>query len=79
MANELARHGAAVRIVDRAPAPPVTPRALVVMPRSLEIFDDLGVIDDAIAADNPATAVTITFKTKKVRVDIAGVLPTRGW
>ena len=74
MANELARHGVAVRIVDRAPAPSVTSRALVVMPRSLEIFDDLGVIDEAIAAGNPAAAVTVTFKTRKVRIDFGGVL-----
>ncbi|MET0758718.1 MAG: FAD-dependent monooxygenase [Mycobacterium sp.] len=66
-ANELVRHGTAVRIIDRAPVPPITSRALVVMPRSLEIFDDMGLIDDAIAAGNPATAITITFTNKKVR------------
>ena len=74
IANELVRHGAAVRIIDRAPVPPITSRALVVMPRSLEIFDDMGVIDEAIAAGNPATAITITFANKKVRFDVAGLL-----
>ena len=77
VANELARHGVAVRIIDREPAPPITSRALVVQPRSLEIFDDMGVIDEAIAAGNPATALTITFKRKKVRMDIAGLLTGR--
>ena len=74
IANELVRHGAAVRIIDRAPVPPITSRALVVMPRSLEIFDDMGLIDEAIAAGNPATAITITFTNKKVRFDVAGLL-----
>ncbi|HEX3546808.1 MAG TPA: FAD-dependent monooxygenase, partial [Mycobacterium sp.] len=47
MADELARHGVAVRIIDRAPEANVTSRALVVMPRTLEIFDAIGVIDQA--------------------------------
>ena len=50
MANQLARQGTTVRIIDSAPAPPITSRALVVMPRTLEIFDDMGVINEAIAA-----------------------------
>jgi 2-polyprenyl-6-methoxyphenol hydroxylase-like FAD-dependent oxidoreductase len=74
MANELARHGASVRIIDRAREPATTSRALVVMPRSLEIFDDIGVIDAALAAGNPVKGLTITFKNKKVRMDVAGML-----
>src|ERR1700736_491122 len=76
MAIELARHGVAVRIIDREPQPPITSRALVVQPRTLEIFDDMGVIDEAISAGNPSTAVTVTFrkKNKKVLFDIAGLL-----
>jgi 2-polyprenyl-6-methoxyphenol hydroxylase-like FAD-dependent oxidoreductase len=74
MANELARHGVAVRIIERAPEPHVTSRALVVMPRSLEIFDDMGVVDQAIEAGNPVPGLTITFKNKKVVMDIDGLL-----
>ncbi|OSC37223.1 FAD-dependent monooxygenase [Mycobacterium decipiens] len=74
MANELTRHGVAVRIIDREPAPLRTSRALVVQPRTLEIFDDMGVIDEALAAGNPATSLTIAFKKKKVQLDLAGVL-----
>ncbi|SOJ55581.1 Pentachlorophenol 4-monooxygenase [Mycobacterium simulans] len=74
LANELTRHGVAVRIVDREPAPLTTSRALVVQPRTLEVFDDMGVIDEALAAGSPATSLTIAFRNKKVRVDLAGVL-----
>jgi 2-polyprenyl-6-methoxyphenol hydroxylase-like FAD-dependent oxidoreductase len=74
MALELARHGVDVRIIDRAPAAPTTSRALVVMPRTLEIFDDMGVVDEAIDAGNRADALTITFKDRKVRMDITGLL-----
>ena len=74
VANELARHGVRHRIIDRGPAPATTSRALVVQPRTLEIFDDIGVIDQAIAAGNPATDLTITFAKKSVELDIAGQL-----
>jgi 2-polyprenyl-6-methoxyphenol hydroxylase-like FAD-dependent oxidoreductase len=74
VANELARHGVPPRIIDRAPAPATTSRALVVMPRTLEIFDDMGVIDDAKSAGNDATVLTITFKNKKMRMDFTGLL-----
>ncbi|WP_314174005.1 FAD-dependent monooxygenase [Streptomyces winkii] len=74
VAHELARNGVAARVIDRAPAPATTSRALVVMPRSLEIFDDMGVIEDAVAAGNSAAAFTVTFKNKKVRMDVADLL-----
>ena len=74
VANELARHGVPPRIIDRAPAPATTSRALVVQPRTLEIFDDIGVIDQAIAAGDSASGLTITFATKAVELDFAGQL-----
>ncbi|OEV06323.1 2-polyprenyl-6-methoxyphenol hydroxylase [Streptomyces nanshensis] len=74
VAHELARHGVPARIIDRAPAPATTSRALVVMPRTLEIFDDIGVIGEATAAGNRADAITVTFRNKKVRMDFADLL-----
>ncbi|MEU4181508.1 FAD-dependent monooxygenase [Streptomyces sp. NPDC026589] len=50
LACDLARRGAAVRIVDRSPAPPRTSRAKGPNPRSLEILDDLGVVEEVLAA-----------------------------
>src|ERR1700752_2160040 len=74
VANELARHGLRPRIVDKAPAPATTSRALVIQPRTLEIFDDIGVIDQAIAAGNSAADLTITFAEKTVHLGFAGQL-----
>ncbi len=74
VANELARHGVPPRIIDRGPAPATTSRALVVQPRTLEILDDIGVIDQATAAGNPAAELTITFAKKVVELDIADQL-----
>ncbi|MFJ6610530.1 FAD-dependent oxidoreductase [Streptomyces sp. NPDC091289] len=50
LACDLARRGADVRIVDRSPAPPRTSRAKGPNPRSLEILDDLGVVEEVLAA-----------------------------
>ena len=74
MANELARHGVRPRIIDRGSAPATTSRALVVQPRTLEVFDDIGVIEQAIAAGEPASDLTITFAEKTVALDFAGQL-----
>jgi 2-polyprenyl-6-methoxyphenol hydroxylase-like FAD-dependent oxidoreductase len=74
VANELARHGVTPRIVDRGPAPATTSRALVVQPRTLEICDDIGVIDAAMAAGQPVDALTIVFRNRQVRMDVSGLL-----
>jgi 2-polyprenyl-6-methoxyphenol hydroxylase-like FAD-dependent oxidoreductase len=74
MANELARHGVRPRIIDRGSAPATTSRALVVQPRTLEIFDDIGVVEQAIAAGDPASELTITFAEKTVELEFAGQL-----
>ncbi|MFJ2851980.1 FAD-dependent monooxygenase [Streptomyces rubiginosohelvolus] len=50
LACDLARRGAAVRIVDRSPVPPRTSRAKGPNARSLEILDDLGVAEAVLAA-----------------------------
>src|SRR6476620_6739395 len=74
LANELARHGVRPRVIDRGPAPATTSRALVVQPRTWEIFDDIGMVAQAIAADTSASSVTITFAQKTVELDFADQL-----
>ncbi len=43
LAADLLRRGVAVRLVDRAAAPSPTSRATSLTPRTLEVFDDLGI------------------------------------
>ncbi|WP_336083944.1 FAD-dependent monooxygenase [Nocardia sp. SSK8] len=50
LAIDLARRGIAVRIVDRAAAPFVGSRGDGIQPRTLEVFDDLGVLPAVLAA-----------------------------
>ena len=49
LAIELARRGVGVRIVDSAPAFPAASRGDALAPRTLEIFEDLGVLDEVLA------------------------------
>jgi len=50
LACDLARRGVAVRVVDRAPEFPAGSRGKGLSPRSLEVFDDLAVIDRMLAS-----------------------------
>ncbi|WP_110946098.1 FAD-dependent monooxygenase [Streptomyces avicenniae] len=45
-ACELLRRGVRVRLVDRAPEPSPFPKALLMWPRSLDLFEDLGALDE---------------------------------
>jgi 2-polyprenyl-6-methoxyphenol hydroxylase-like FAD-dependent oxidoreductase len=50
LACDLARRGVGVRIVDRADRHPAGSRGKGLSPRSLEVLDDLGVIDEILAS-----------------------------
>jgi len=50
LAIELARRGVAFRIIDKAPEPFGGSRGKGIQPRTLEVFDDLGVVDRIAAA-----------------------------
>jgi 2-polyprenyl-6-methoxyphenol hydroxylase-like FAD-dependent oxidoreductase len=50
MASELARHGVRARIIDRLASPLPWCRAIGVTPRTLEVFDDMGVVREIVDA-----------------------------
>jgi 2-polyprenyl-6-methoxyphenol hydroxylase-like FAD-dependent oxidoreductase len=53
LALDLARRGIALRIIDRLPGPAQASRAKGIQPRTLEVFDDLGIVADILAAGGP--------------------------
>ena len=53
LACDLARRGVRLRIVDKAPEPFTGSRGKGVQPRTLEVFDDLGVVDQLLSAGAP--------------------------
>jgi 6-methylpretetramide 4-monooxygenase / 4-hydroxy-6-methylpretetramide 12a-monooxygenase len=58
-AHELARRGVRVRLVDAAPGPARTSRAVAVHPRTLETFAQLGVVDALLARGRRNRAFTM--------------------
>ncbi len=51
LACSLRRADVAVRLIDKATEPPADrSRAMVLQPRTLELFDDLGIVDEALGA-----------------------------
>src|SRR5262245_10273951 len=56
MACELARHGVPVRIVDKRPQIDPHCRATAIHSRTLEIFHDLGIVDEVVTAGRPFLA-----------------------
>ena len=55
LACELARRGIQCRIIDKKPKPTQTSNALGIQTRTLELLDDMGIIDPFLAAGNKAT------------------------
>ncbi|HEY7349199.1 MAG TPA: FAD-dependent monooxygenase [Ktedonobacterales bacterium] len=49
MASELARHGVPCRIIDKLPHASTTSKALGLHSRTLEVFEQIGVLDEALA------------------------------
>jgi 2-polyprenyl-6-methoxyphenol hydroxylase-like FAD-dependent oxidoreductase len=57
-AAELARGKVAARIIDKEPQPPQLAKALAVLPRSLEIYADMGVLDRFVALGRRLRGIT---------------------
>jgi 2-polyprenyl-6-methoxyphenol hydroxylase-like FAD-dependent oxidoreductase len=59
LAIELQRRGVAHRIIERDLEPHTQSRATDIQARSLEVFDDIGIIDEALAAGQRRRSATI--------------------
>ena len=53
LACELLRRGVRCRLIDKAPAPARTSRALGLQPRTLELFDTMGIVDQVLSMGGP--------------------------
>ncbi|MFF0862758.1 FAD-dependent monooxygenase [Nonomuraea sp. NPDC003560] len=59
LAVELARRGIAHRVVERAAAPSAGSKGKGLQPRTLEIFDDLGIVDRVLAGTTPYPPIRV--------------------
>ncbi len=66
MAAELRRHGLSCRIVDKVAAPSDKSKALVVQARTLEVFESMGLITEALARGQPIKALSPYFDGRRV-------------
>ena len=73
-ACELARHGLAVRVFDKLPAPTDESRAIVVHARSLEMFERVGVVDEIIDSGVKSLAMQMYASGKRLaRIELGQV------
>ena len=66
MANELARHGVRCRIIERAAERSQTSKALAVFPRTLEVFETMGVVDRFLAAGHRLHGLSIHHRQEQI-------------
>ncbi|MET7622265.1 FAD-dependent oxidoreductase [Streptomyces sp. NPDC005408] len=78
-AHELARRGLRVRLVDAAPGPASTSRAVAVHPRTLETFDQMGTVGPILEHGRRNEAFTMYAKGRRlIRLDADyATMPTR--
>ncbi len=67
LASELARRNVPVRIIDHAPAPSNTSRAVLIHARTLEIFADMDLLEPMLEAGRPIHGASV-FAGKKLVV-----------
>ncbi|MEV0264801.1 FAD-dependent oxidoreductase [Streptomyces sp. NPDC050617] len=79
VAHELVRRGIRPRVVDRAPGPATTSRALATHPRTMEVFHQMGLVDELLARGQRVEHFTLHMRGRPlIRFDTNyGKLPTR--
>src|SRR5215467_11358623 len=66
LANQLARRGIRMRIIDRHTGPSRETRALGVQARTLEIYAHLGIADRALALGRPSTGANLWAQGRRM-------------
>ncbi len=77
LACELARRSVPFRLIEAAPGPQPGSRGKGIQPRSLEVFDDLGIVDRVMANGVMAMPMRSTTQDGKVTMSKIGPLPQR--
>lgn len=66
LAAELARHRVKLRLIDKNPHPSKTSKAIGVFARTLEVFDRLGIADEAIKRGRKLHALNVYADSKRI-------------
>lgn len=73
LACELARYGVSFRLIEAAPGPQPGSRGKGIQPRTLEVFDDLGIVDRVLA--NGQMAMPLCSVASDGQVTLGGAEP----
>jgi len=73
LACELARRGVSFRLIEAAPGPQPGSRGKGIQPRSLEVFEDLGIVDRVLA--NGRMAMPMRSTAPDGQVTLGGTVP----
>ena len=76
-AMELSRRGVGVRIIDRAPEPSTTSRALAVQARTLELMQPRGIGEEMVRLGNPARATALYGRGRRLAAVQLDRIPSR--
>lgn len=77
LACELARHGLSFRIIDQAEMPAGIPKAIAVVPRTLETLDIMGVADQFLAHGQKIRGLNIHAPSQRLAHLVLAGLPSR--
>jgi 2-polyprenyl-6-methoxyphenol hydroxylase-like FAD-dependent oxidoreductase len=66
MACELTRHGLGCRIIDRNEAPTTQSRALALHARTLEVFENVGIIEPVLARGRPIHGLNVSTHGRRI-------------
>ena len=70
LAAELARRNVGVRLIEKREGPAEHSRALGVMPRTLEMFESLGLVDEFLAGSHQVQGIQIHGKRKRLLAEM---------
>ncbi|MGV3587261.1 MAG: FAD-dependent monooxygenase [Adhaeribacter sp.] len=74
LACQLAMRGISFRIIDRNSGPSNKSKALVVQARTLEIFEQMGIVTEALQEGHPATGLNFIIKGRWVQnINLQGI------
>ena len=77
LACELSRHGIAPRIIDQAPAPSDKSKAFGIHARTLELFDNIGIVDTVLSKGNICNGFDMYNEGRPLASVIFDALPSK--
>src|SRR5215467_1800546 len=76
LASGLARRGTGCRLIDKLPAPSPESRALAIFPRTLEVFESIGVIDSVLELGHRIDHIAVYSEGRQIALVSISEVPS---